>query len=148
MSGGNLNEYLGNGTGPADWGQRLNIAVDVAKGLENLHSECKPRIIHRDMKSENILLDENLVAKVADFGISKILPENVTSIITKVMGTCGYLDPEYERTETLNVKSDIYSYGIVLYELITGKPAIFKIPTRKFINVSEWVRKRSGIKRG
>ncbi|KAK1315159.1 putative LRR receptor-like serine/threonine-protein kinase [Acorus calamus] len=102
MSGGNLKEHLGKDTGPAEWGQRLNIAIDVAKGLEHLHNECKPHIIHRDIKSENILLDENSVAKVADFGISRILPENVTSIITKVMGTVGYLDPEM-----LDMKKDV-----------------------------------------
>ncbi|KAK1290330.1 putative leucine-rich repeat receptor-like serine/threonine-protein kinase [Acorus calamus] len=80
------------------------------------------------------IVDENSMAKVADFGISRILPENVSSIITKVMGTFGYLNPEYRRTQTLNMKSDVYSYGVVLYVLITGKPAIINE-----IKVSDWV---------
>ncbi|KAK1289023.1 putative LRR receptor-like serine/threonine-protein kinase [Acorus calamus] len=112
MSCGNLKKYLGNDTGSADWRQRLQIAIDVAKGLEHLHSKCEPRIVHRDIKSENILLDEKLVAKVADFGLCKFLPEDVTHIMTRVMGSFGYLDPEYYNTHALNEKSDVYSYGL------------------------------------
>ncbi|KAK1315162.1 Receptor-like protein kinase THESEUS 1 [Acorus calamus] len=91
------NEFkYGNDTGSADWAQRLQIAVDVVKGLEHLHSKCEHRIVHRDIKSENILLDGNLVAKVADFGICEFLPEDVSCVMTRVMGSFGYLDPEYD----------------------------------------------------
>ncbi|EOA12852.1 hypothetical protein CARUB_v10025821mg [Capsella rubella] len=107
-----------------DWETRLKIAVGAAQGLAYLHHDCTPRIIHRDIKSSNILLDENFEAHLSDFGIAKSIPASKTHASTYVLGTIGYIDPEYARTSRLNEKSDIYSFGIVLLELLTGKKAV------------------------
>ncbi|XP_071729464.1 probable LRR receptor-like serine/threonine-protein kinase At4g29180 isoform X2 [Rutidosis leptorrhynchoides] len=125
MANGNLKTYiLDRHIHPLSWEMRLKIAIDAAQGLEYLHHGCRPAIIHRDVKSANILLSENLEAKIADFGLSKGLPDDkTTQILTEVTGTTGYLDPE---SHNLNEKSDVYSFGIVLLELITGQPAIIK----------------------
>ncbi|GJZ72234.1 probable leucine-rich repeat receptor-like protein kinase, partial [Tanacetum coccineum] len=110
-----------------DWMRRLQIALGAAKGLQYLHDLADPPIIHRDVKSNNILLDERLVAKVADFGLSKSLGDaNVTHVTTQVKGTLGYMDPEYYQTNQLTEKSDVYSFGIVLLELITARNPIEK----------------------
>lgn len=109
-----------------DWETRLKIAVGAAQGLAYLHHDCNPRIIHRDVKSSNILLDENFEAHLCDFGIAKCIPTAKTYASTYVLGTIGYIDPEYARTSRLNEKSDVYSFGIVLLELLTGKKAVDK----------------------
>nr|QAS62435.1 LRR receptor-like serine/threonine-protein kinase ERL2 [Sedum alfredii] len=107
-----------------DWDTRLRIAVGASQGLAYLHHDCNPRIIHRDVKSSNILLDENFEAHLSDFGIAKCLPATKTHASTFVLGTIGYIDPEYARTSRLTEKSDVYSFGIVLLELLTGKKAV------------------------
>lgn len=107
-----------------DWETRHKIAVGAAQGLAYLHHDCNPRIIHRDVKSSNILLDENFEAHLSDFGIAKSLPTTKTYASTYVLGTIGYIDPEYARTSRLTEKSDVYSFGIVLLELLTGKKAV------------------------
>ncbi|KAJ8752913.1 hypothetical protein K2173_008648 [Erythroxylum novogranatense] len=128
-------DYMENGSlwdllhGPAkkvklDWETRLKIAVGASQGLAYLHHDCNPRIIHRDVKSSNILLDENFEAHLSDFGIAKSIPTSKAHTSTYVLGTIGYIDPEYARTSLLNEKSDIYSFGIVLLELLTGKKAV------------------------
>ncbi|KAK0594896.1 hypothetical protein LWI29_001676 [Acer saccharum] len=109
------------------WKERLHIAVDAAQGLEYLHCGCKPPIIHRDVKTANILLDEKMQAKIADFGLSiYVLHENESHVSTAVAGTVGYLDPEYYMSNRLTEKSDVYSFGIVLLELITGQRAVIR----------------------
>lgn len=118
-----------NMTGPSkkvklDWETRLRIAVGAAQGLAYLHHDCNPRIIHRDVKSSNILVDENFVAHLSDFGIAKRISTAKPHASTYVLGTIGYIDPEYARTSRLNEKSDVYSFGIVLLELLTGKKAV------------------------
>ncbi|KAK8447105.1 hypothetical protein SEVIR_8G020475v4 [Setaria viridis] len=125
MHNGTLKEHL---RGAADekitsWLKRLEIAEDAAKGIEYLHTGCSPTIIHRDLKSSNILLDKNMRAKVADFGLSKpaVDGSHVSSI---VRGTVGYLDPEYYISQQLTEKSDIYSFGVILLELISGHEPI------------------------
>ncbi|XP_059074650.1 probable LRR receptor-like serine/threonine-protein kinase At1g67720 [Cryptomeria japonica] len=105
---------------PLDWHTRLNIAQQAADGLFYLHQGCYPPIIHRDIKCNNILLDSRKSAKVADFGISKLLESTHGYISTEVKGTMGYLDPEYFATSTLNEKTDVYSFGVVLLEIISG----------------------------
>lgn len=107
-----------------DWANRLRIALGAAQGLAYLHHDCSPRIIHRDVKSSNILLDKDLDPHLTDFGIAKILCVSKAHTSTYVMGTIGYIDPEYARTSRLSDKSDVYSYGVVLLELLTGRKAV------------------------
>ncbi|ONK75072.1 uncharacterized protein A4U43_C03F13030 [Asparagus officinalis] len=107
-----------------DWPTRLRIALGSAQGLAYLHHDCSPRIIHRDVKSSNILLGKDLEPHLTDFGIAKILCVSKAHTSTYVMGTIGYIDPEYARTSRLSDKSDVYSYGIVLLELLTGRKAV------------------------
>ncbi|XP_061349572.1 LRR receptor-like serine/threonine-protein kinase ERECTA [Gastrolobium bilobum] len=107
-----------------DWDLRLKIALGAAQGLAYLHHDCSPRIIHRDVKSCNILLDADFEPHLIDFGIAKSLCPSKSHTSTYILGTIGYIDPEYARTTRLTEKSDVYSYGIVLLELLTGKKAV------------------------
>ncbi|GMG99161.1 hypothetical protein Nepgr_001001 [Nepenthes gracilis] len=107
-----------------DWDTRLKIALGAAQGLAYLHHDCSPRIIHRDVKSSNILLDKDFEAHLTDFGIAKSVCTSKSHTSTYVMGTIGYIDPEYARTSRLTEKSDVYSFGIVLLELLTGRKAV------------------------
>ncbi|KAG6515089.1 hypothetical protein ZIOFF_025474 [Zingiber officinale] len=104
-----------------DWPTRLKIAIGSAKGLAYLHEDCHPRIIHRDIKTANILLDNNFEAMVADFGLAKFNSDTNTHVSTRIMGTFGYLAPEYASTGKLTEKSDVFSFGVMLLELITGR---------------------------
>ncbi|KAL6335728.1 hypothetical protein AAG906_039491 [Vitis piasezkii] len=142
MAKGNLKAYLSGKTeAPLSWEQRLRIAIDAAQALEYLHNGCNPPIIHRDVKTENILLNEKLQAKVADFGWSKSMPvEGGSYVSTAIVGTPGYLDPEYYRNSVPNEKTDVYSFGIVLLELISSRPAIIKITEDSRCNITNWVR--------
>ncbi|KAF8035806.1 hypothetical protein BT93_C1740 [Corymbia citriodora subsp. variegata] len=119
----------GNGQPVLDWRTRVKIAVGTAKGLAYLQEDCSPTIIHRDIKAANILLDFNFEAKVSDFGLAKFFSDstaNVSHISTRVVGTFGYLAPEYASSGKLTEKSDVYSFGVVLLELITGSPPIMR----------------------
>lgn len=110
---------------PLDWDTRMKIALDAARGLAYLHEDSQPCVIHRDFKASNILLENNFNAKVADFGLAKQAPEGRTNYLsTRVMGTFGYVAPEYAMTGHLLVKSDVYSYGVVLLELLSGKKPV------------------------
>ncbi|MBA0676118.1 hypothetical protein Goari_017624, partial [Gossypium aridum] len=101
------------------WNLRVYIALDVARGLEYLHDGAAPPVIHRDIKSSNILLDQSMRARVADFGLSR--EEMVDKHAANIRGTFGYLDPEYISTRTFTKKSDVYSFGVLLFELIAGR---------------------------
>lgn len=125
ISNGNLLEQLhGNHRGVLSWRNRLNIAQATAEGLAYLHFSAVPPIYHRDVKSSNILLDEKMNAKVADFGLSRLAETDMSHISTCAQGTLGYLDPEYYRNYQLTDKSDVYSFGVVLLELLTSQKAI------------------------
>lgn len=120
MSNGNLASRLyGKNHEPLSWDLRLSIALDVARGLEYLHYGASPPVVHRDIKSCNILLDHSMRAKVTDFGLSR--PEMIKPRTSNVRGTFGYVDPEYLSTRTFTKKSDVYSFGVLLFELITGR---------------------------
>lgn len=124
-----------------DWNTRMRIAADAAKGMEYLHDTANPPVIYRDLKSSNILLGEGYHAKLSDFGLAKIGPVgDDTHVSTRVMGTYGYCAPEYARTGQLTTRSDIYSFGVVLLEIITGRRAIEHSRAAAEKNLVEWVR--------
>ncbi|KAL5679893.1 hypothetical protein ACJX0J_006278, partial [Zea mays] len=106
---------------PLDWQKRVAICIGTASGLAFLHEEAQPRIVHRDIKASNILLDKKLLPKIGDFGLAKLFPDTVTHISTRVAGTMGYLAPEYALLGQLTKKADIYSFGVLLLEMISGE---------------------------
>lgn len=139
---GSLEDHLldlPSGQAPLDWCKRMRIAVGAAKGLEYLHDKANPPVIYRDLKSSNILLDNEFNAKLSDFGLAKLGPVGDKShVSSRVMGTYGYCAPEYQRTGQLTVKSDVYSFGVVLLELITGRRAIDTTRRTEEQNLVSW----------
>lgn len=128
MHNGNLQDHL-NGIGEArmDWPARLKVALGAARGLAYLHSSSAVGIpiVHRDFKSTNVLLNSNFEAKISDFGLAKLMPEGQETCVTaRVLGTFGYFDPEYTSTGKLTLQSDVYAFGVVLLELLTGRRAV------------------------
>ncbi|KAF6996953.1 hypothetical protein CFC21_013225 [Triticum aestivum] len=145
MSEGTLQDHIVGGDHNArclTWRQRLQIAVESAQGLEYLHKGCNPPLIHRDVKATNILLNMRLEAKIADFGLSKAFNRNNESQVSTdvIVGTRGYMDPEYQTTGRPTTKSDVYSFGVVLLVLVTGKPPTMHNP--RSISIIEWVQQR------
>ncbi|ERN18850.1 probable serine/threonine-protein kinase PBL26 isoform X2 [Amborella trichopoda] len=142
MSLGSLEDHLLDITHdqtPLDWFTRMKIATGAAKGLEYLHDKANPPVIYRDLKSSNILLDEDFNPKLSDFGLAKLGPVgDKTHVSSRVMGTYGYCAPEYVRTGQLTLKSDVYSFGVVLLELITGKRAIDPTRPAEEQNLVSW----------
>ncbi|KAF5479294.1 hypothetical protein F2P56_000128 [Juglans regia] len=122
------------------WATRLKVAAGAARGLAYLHEDCHPRIIHRDIKSSNILLDSNFEARVADFGLAKLALDSNTHVTTRVMGTFGYMAPEYATSGKLTEKSDVYSFGVVLLELITGRKPVDASQPLGDESLVEWAR--------
>ncbi|KAK7263296.1 hypothetical protein RJT34_30883 [Clitoria ternatea] len=141
MPNGSLGEVLhGKKGGHLHWDTRYKIAVEAAKGLCYLHHDCSPLIVHRDVKSNNILLDSSFEAHVADFGLAKFLQDSGTSeCMSAIAGSYGYIAPEYAYTLKVDEKSDVYSFGVVLLELVTGRKPVGEFGDG--VDIVQWVRK-------
>ncbi|KAL0330968.1 UNVERIFIED_CONTAM: LRR receptor-like serine/threonine-protein kinase FEI 1 [Sesamum angustifolium] len=139
LSGGSLDEALHERAEQLDWEARLNIIMGAAKGLAYLHHDCSPRIIHRDIKSSNILLDGNFDARVSDFGLAKLLEDEESHITTIVAGTFGYLAPEYMQSGRATEKTDVYSFGVLVLEIVSGKRPTDASFIEKGLNIVGWL---------
>ncbi|OIS96724.1 PREDICTED: lysM domain receptor-like kinase 3 isoform X1 [Nicotiana attenuata] len=127
VENGHIGQHLrGTGRDPLPWSTRVQIALDSARGLEYIHEHTVPVYIHRDIKTANILIDKNFHAKVADFGLTKLTEVGSSSLQTRLVGTFGYMPPEYAQYGDVSPKVDVYAFGVVLYELISAKEAIVK----------------------
>ncbi|KAM3683428.1 hypothetical protein ACJW31_12G146700 [Castanea mollissima] len=126
--------------GPLDWDARMKVALGAARGLAYLHEDSNPRVIHRDFKASNVLLEDDFTPKVSDFGLAREATEGSCHISTRVMGTFGYVAPEYAMTGHLLVKSDVYSYGVVLLELLTGRKPVDMSQPPGQENLVTWAR--------
>ncbi|KAL1548867.1 non-specific serine/threonine protein kinase [Salvia divinorum] len=121
-----------------DWKKRMKVALGSAEGILYLHHEVTPHIIHRDIKASNVLLDSNFDPLVADFGFAKLIPEGVSHMTTRVKGTLGYLAPEYAMWGKVSESCDVYSFGILLLEIVTGRKPIQKLPGGMKRTITEW----------
>ncbi|KAG7569279.1 Leucine-rich repeat [Arabidopsis thaliana x Arabidopsis arenosa] len=139
LPGGSLDEALHKRGDQLDWDSRVNIIIGAAKGLAYLHHDCSPRIIHRDIKSSNILLDGNLEARVSDFGLAKLLEDEESHITTIVAGTFGYLAPEYMQSGRATEKTDVYSFGVLVLEVLSGKLPTDASFIEKGFNIVGWL---------
>ncbi|GLU04245.1 hypothetical protein SLE2022_214040 [Rubroshorea leprosula] len=143
VDNGNLEQWLHGDVGPCSpltWEIRMNIILGTAKGLTYLHEGLEPKVVHRDIKSSNILLDKQWNSKVSDFGLAKLLGSERSYVTTRVMGTFGYVAPEYASTGMLNERSDVYSFGILLMEIISGRnPVDYSRPAGE-VNLVEWLK--------
>ncbi|GLJ16827.1 hypothetical protein SUGI_0289930 [Cryptomeria japonica] len=138
---GTLEYHLhGRGRPVMDWPTRLRIAIGAARGIAYLHEDCHPRIIHRDIKSANILLDDRFEAQVSDFGLAKLALDAHTHVTTRVMGTFGYMAPEYASSGKLTQRSDVFSFGVVLLELVTGRKPVDTSQPLGDESLVEWAR--------
>ncbi|MCL7022479.1 hypothetical protein MKW94_009560 [Papaver nudicaule] len=149
MPQGTLSQHLfkkNEGSKPLDWSRRLIIALDIAKGVHYLHNLANISMIHRDLKSSNILLSEDMRAKVADFGLVRNAPTGNSSYASRVAGTYGYLAPEYATTAKISTKIDVYSYGAILMELITGRKALDESQCDEQMHLVSWFSKIQGNK--
>ncbi|XP_057726573.1 probable serine/threonine-protein kinase At1g01540 [Arachis stenosperma] len=147
VDNGNLEQWLHGDVGPCSpltWEIRMNIILGTAKGLAYLHEGLEPKVVHRDIKSSNILIDKQWNSKVSDFGLAKLLDSDSNYITTRVMGTFGYVAPEYASTGMLNERSDVYSFGILIMEVITGRnPVDYSRPSEQ-VNLVDWLKKMVG----
>lgn len=135
-----LHDFEAAGLKPLDWNTRVKIGIGAARGLAYLHHDCVPRIIHRDVKSSNILLDAELDAHICDFGLAKLMDLDQTHVTTAVAGSLGFLAPEYVDSGLATEKVDIYSFGVVLLELVTGRHPCDDLFKESGISLPQWVR--------
>ncbi|KAG2703443.1 hypothetical protein I3843_06G129100 [Carya illinoinensis] len=151
IDNGNLEQWLHGDVGPVSpltWDIRMRIAIGTAKGLAYLHEGLEPKVVHRDVKSSNILLDRKWNSKVSDFGLAKLLGSEASYVTTRVMGTFGYVSPEYASTGMLNEGSDVYSFGVLLMEIITGRsPVDYSRPAGE-MNLVDWFKGMVASRRG
>lgn len=152
-------EYVHNGTleqwlhgelgtaSPLTWDTRMKVILGTAKGLAYLHDGLEPKVVHRDVKSSNILLDRQWNPKVSDFGLAKLLQPETSYVTTRVMGTFGYVAPEYASTGMLNETSDVYSFGVLIMELITGRNPVDYTRPHGEVHLVEWLKFMVGDKR-
>ncbi|KAI3441303.1 Protein kinase domain-containing protein [Psidium guajava] len=151
VDNGNLEQWLHGDVGsvsPLTWDIRMKIAIGTAKGLAYLHEGLEPKVVHRDVKSSNILLTRKWNPKVSDFGLAKLLGPEASYVTTRVMGTFGYVSPDYASTGMLNEGSDVYSFGVLLMELITGRsPVDYSRPAGE-MNLVDWFRGMVASHRG
>ncbi|XP_015939596.1 probable receptor-like protein kinase At5g18500 [Arachis duranensis] len=150
VNNGNLEQWLHGAMrhhGYLTWEARIKILLGTAKALAYLHEAIEPKVVHRDIKSSNILIDDDFNAKVSDFGLAKLLGAGKSHVTTRVMGTFGYVAPEYANTGLLNEKSDVYSFGVVLLEAITGRdPVDYGRPPQE-VNLVDWLKMMVGNRR-
>ncbi|WOL07001.1 hypothetical protein Cni_G15736 [Canna indica] len=150
LDNGNLDQWLHGDTGevsPLTWDMRMKIILGTAKALAYLHEGLEPKVVHRDVKSSNILLDRQWNPKVSDFGLAKLLCSERSYVTTRVMGTFGYVAPEYASTGMLNETSDVYSFGVLIMEIISGRsPVDYSRPPGE-VALVEWLKTMVGDKR-
>ncbi|XP_071726141.1 probable receptor-like serine/threonine-protein kinase At4g34500 [Rutidosis leptorrhynchoides] len=151
VDNGNLEQWLHGEVGPISpltWDIRMKIAVGTAKGLAYLHEGLEPKVVHRDVKSSNILLDKKFNAKVSDFGLAKLLGSEKSYVTTRVMGTFGYVSPDYASTGMLNECSDVYSFGVLLMEIVTGRSPVDYTKAPGEMNLVDWFKGMVASRRG
>ncbi|XP_028767923.1 probable receptor-like serine/threonine-protein kinase At4g34500 [Neltuma alba] len=151
VENGTLEQWLHGEVGPTSpltWDIRMRIAIGTAKGLAYLHEGLEPKVVHRDVKSSNILLDKRWNAKVSDFGLAKLLGSEKSYVSTRVMGTFGYVSPEYASTGMLNEGNDVYSFGVLLMEIITGRSPIDYSRSPAEMNLVDWFKGMVASRRG
>lgn len=150
VNNGNLEQWLRGDMchkGYLTWEARIKILLGTAKALAYLHEAIEPKVVHRDIKSSNILIDDNFDAKISDFGLAKLLGDGKSYITTRVMGTFGYVAPEYANSGLLNEKSDVYSFGVVLLEAITGRYPVDYGRPQPEVNMVEWLKMMVQLRR-
>ncbi|KAF8409959.1 hypothetical protein HHK36_002478 [Tetracentron sinense] len=148
---GNLEQWLHGDVGPISpltWDVRLKIAIGTAKGIAYLHEGLEPKVVHRDIKSSNILLDEKWNPKISDFGLAKLLGSEANCVTTRIMGTFGYVAPEYACTGLLNEGSDVYSFGILLTEIISGRSPVDYARPAGEVKLVDWFKGMVASRRG
>ncbi|GAA0166545.1 hypothetical protein LIER_21676 [Lithospermum erythrorhizon] len=150
VNNGNLEQWLHGAMrhhGYLTWEARMKVLLGTAKALAYLHEAIEPKVVHRDIKSSNILIDDEFNSKVSDFGLAKLLGAGTSHITTRVMGTFGYVAPEYANTGLLNEKSDVYSFGVLLLESITGRDPVDYGRSPQEVNLVDWLKMMVGSRR-
>ncbi|KAJ8484037.1 hypothetical protein OPV22_016522 [Ensete ventricosum] len=150
VTNGNLEQWLHGALqhhGVLSWEKRMKVIVGTAKALAYLHEAVEPKVVHRDIKSSNILIDAEYNAKISDFGLAKLLGSGKSHLTTRVMGTFGYVAPEYANTGLVNEKSDVYSFGVLLLETVSGREPIDHGRPANEVNLVEWLKQMVGNRR-